>query len=625
MKHWLMLLVLLVGHFIAQSQHVYKIKTDSLKITNDSCTAELILENSTKHVNGFLFNKGNGRTAFLNPAIRVGDSVYHWMGDTLNLGSGAGLKHVVNGLTLQDDSLRLGGSLDRETKINMNKKSFVFNITDGTTPFKGADVRIKGVRDTITYMNNLYVQHVQTGGHVASEPSGVGSIFAETWYNTTDSFNNGTFANYVSRHKSSFNTRMQNMRLYGYRSFFENYSNGNYGEFMHYHAQHVWGSSGHINKIYGLRLANMKGVNTNHAYAIATEGVADSVVFAGPVRISKYRNSATVDSVLSVDSIGRLVLKDPGSIGVNREIQTLNDADTIVWNLSSAVNGEIVLRGVDRSLSLLNPKEGFTYRLKIRQDSTGGRYIGDWPEGTLWSKGIKPTLTNQPNAVDMVNFFYDGSNFFGTFQPEFRASPTGVSIYSYDAKVGTNGNTHTFSNLPAGALIVLTTSFGTAGENASISSSPSLTWSKLADASDIESGDAEVFAAYFPEGGNLSVTSDWNFPYVQASTCYVILNAESVLGGAVAVQEDQSAPSVPITTTRGNSLLIAVTSDWNALDGSSRVLRAGATETNYSYTLGDVTSYHYYLQATTIDTYTLGLSAPTGQKGGTCIVEIRGN
>jgi len=46
------------------AQYVYKIKADSVLITNDSCTAELNLENRTKDTLGFLYNKGKGRTEF---------------------------------------------------------------------------------------------------------------------------------------------------------------------------------------------------------------------------------------------------------------------------------------------------------------------------------------------------------------------------------------------------------------------------------------------------------------------------------------------------------------------------------------------------------------------------------
>jgi hypothetical protein len=67
----------------AQSQFVYKIKADSVKITNDSCTAELILENSTKAVNGFLYNYGNGRTQFRKALQKLTDTSYVIGGDTL--------------------------------------------------------------------------------------------------------------------------------------------------------------------------------------------------------------------------------------------------------------------------------------------------------------------------------------------------------------------------------------------------------------------------------------------------------------------------------------------------------------------------------------------------------------
>ena len=70
------------GSFLS-AQFVYKIKADSVKITNDSCSAELILENSTKHVLGFLYNKGNGRTEFRRGVIKLNDSVYLIGADTI--------------------------------------------------------------------------------------------------------------------------------------------------------------------------------------------------------------------------------------------------------------------------------------------------------------------------------------------------------------------------------------------------------------------------------------------------------------------------------------------------------------------------------------------------------------
>ncbi|WP_247651804.1 beta strand repeat-containing protein [Chitinophaga eiseniae] len=55
--------LLFIGTF-CYAQHVYQIKADSVRIYNTCDTAELILENRTQKVPGFLFNKGNGRTEF---------------------------------------------------------------------------------------------------------------------------------------------------------------------------------------------------------------------------------------------------------------------------------------------------------------------------------------------------------------------------------------------------------------------------------------------------------------------------------------------------------------------------------------------------------------------------------
>ena len=57
MKRMLFFLVLLCLEKALHAQYVYTIKADSVKITNTCDTAELIIENHTQNVCGFLFNK----------------------------------------------------------------------------------------------------------------------------------------------------------------------------------------------------------------------------------------------------------------------------------------------------------------------------------------------------------------------------------------------------------------------------------------------------------------------------------------------------------------------------------------------------------------------------------------
>lgn len=65
-----------------QVQYVHTIKVDSELITNSCDTAELIIENHTQNVPGFLYNKGRGRTEF-RKIIKLNDSTLVQGGDAL--------------------------------------------------------------------------------------------------------------------------------------------------------------------------------------------------------------------------------------------------------------------------------------------------------------------------------------------------------------------------------------------------------------------------------------------------------------------------------------------------------------------------------------------------------------
>jgi hypothetical protein len=85
MKQLLSLLILLCLEKSLHAQYVYTIKADSVKITNTCDTAELIIENHTQNVPGFLFNKGRGRTEFRKALLKINDSTYIVGGDTLRM------------------------------------------------------------------------------------------------------------------------------------------------------------------------------------------------------------------------------------------------------------------------------------------------------------------------------------------------------------------------------------------------------------------------------------------------------------------------------------------------------------------------------------------------------------
>jgi hypothetical protein len=152
-------LLLLIG--IAQSsfaQYVYTIKADSVKITNSCDTAELILENHTQTVPGFLFNKGRGRTEFRRGLFSLNDSIYVLGNDTLNLNRGLNSLNANNGILKTGNTIQFGNDMNnpyggpayqmRPTFYNQNSSTFnwitgsnIFTVSKGLFSTNETNVR----------------------------------------------------------------------------------------------------------------------------------------------------------------------------------------------------------------------------------------------------------------------------------------------------------------------------------------------------------------------------------------------------------------------------------------------------------------------------------------------------
>jgi len=206
---------------------------------------------------------------------------------------------------------------------------------------------------------------------------------------------------------------------------------------------------------------------------------------------------------------------------------------------------------------------------------------------------------------------------------ETAPPPSTLTINSFTTKTGIGAQAHALSGVPAGALLVLATTADAAPSNCAVSSTPSLTWTKRSDAGAAQSDNAEIWTATFAAGGSITVNSSWGTDHSQSSICYVVLNAESTLGGASATAVSQAAPSVTIITSRENSIIFGCTADFNARNGSNRTLRDNATERLY-YRDGNYTTYHYTKSGQTVAAYTEGISSPSNQQASTALLEIRG-
>lgn len=94
--------------------------------------------------------------------------------------------------------------------------------------------------------------------------------------------------------------------------------------------------------------------------------------------------------------------------------QTLTDAATIAWNMDDGSAAKVTL-GNNRIMGApTNLRAGATYVLMIIQDAAGSRTITSWNSVFKWAGGTAPTLSTAANAKDILSFYSDGTNLYGS-------------------------------------------------------------------------------------------------------------------------------------------------------------------------------------------------------------------
>lgn len=94
-----------------------------------------------------------------------------------------------------------------------------------------------------------------------------------------------------------------------------------------------------------------------------------------------------------------------------------SSSNSIAWDLNSA---QVAIHTATENTTLATPtnmQTGFTYIFKFIQASSaktlafGGAY--------KWPNGVAPTVSTGSGAVDIMSFWTDGTNMYGTYQQAF--------------------------------------------------------------------------------------------------------------------------------------------------------------------------------------------------------------
>lgn len=95
-----------------------------------------------------------------------------------------------------------------------------------------------------------------------------------------------------------------------------------------------------------------------------------------------------------------------------------NSGTALTVNFASRSNKQKVTLTGNCTFTFTAPNGPCNVLLRVLQDATGSRTV-TWPATVKWPAGTAPTLTTTASLMDLVAFYYDGTNFYGSASLNF--------------------------------------------------------------------------------------------------------------------------------------------------------------------------------------------------------------
>lgn len=162
-------------------------------------------------------------------------------------------------------------------------------------------------------------------------------------------------------------------------------------------------------------LGYLSGVTSALQTQLTAKAPAASPTFTGTVTLPLTASRVVVTGASSEAAVSsvtptQLALLVPSEYDAGNS----GTAKTLDWTNGNAQ--KLTLTG-NVTLTLSNPVTGTPYVLKI---ATGaGSFTVTWPAAVKWPGGTPPTITATASKVDLVNLYWDGTNYYGSFAQNY--------------------------------------------------------------------------------------------------------------------------------------------------------------------------------------------------------------
>lgn len=183
--------------------------------------------------------------------------------------------------------------------------------------------------------------------------------------------------------------------------------------------KNISGSTNTLSAIPTSAAAFTTGLDT--AFATGTPGANGNVV-------QWNADGDVIDGGKSVTSLLQNIVEDTtpqlggeldagaNSIGFTNQTATGDGTTTIDWG--SGNKFVFTFGAFNETFTFTDPAKPGNFLLMMIQDGTGGR-TATWPVSVKWAAGTAPTLSTDPSATDIISFYFDGTNYYGTASLNF--------------------------------------------------------------------------------------------------------------------------------------------------------------------------------------------------------------
>jgi len=131
--------------------------------------------------------------------------------------------------------------------------------------------------------------------------------------------------------------------------------------------------------------------------------------------------SVTLGQDATIDGSGNVTVASSAS-ALSPSFTTLTDGATITWTVtSSRINNATVTLGGNRTLAISGAAAGYNGVLIVKQDGTGSRTLTLPGSSKVIGGGSGAiTLTTTASAIDVLSWYYDGTNYYWTYGLNFN-------------------------------------------------------------------------------------------------------------------------------------------------------------------------------------------------------------